>query len=275
VTRNGVLELEFCRDAQRTYIRRQFATYPFHVCRPHYLTDDPPGLATLYTQSLAGGIFEKDRLNMAMHCRSGSMVHCTSQASTIVHSMSDGDASHRVEIDIENDAFVEYMPDPVILFPCANFSSSIAISITPSGELILCDSILSHDPLGKNGAFHQLKSELVVSDEAGTLLACDRFLVSGTTFLSRSPGICGNYSAFGSVFFISRSSDKEAMIDVIRSQLDRLSGIYAGVSHMPNECGIVARILASNAYSMRSGINAVWSTIRCMRFGTAPQPRRK
>jgi urease accessory protein len=275
VTRNGVLELEFRSDAKRTYIHRQFASYPFHVCRPHYVTNDPPGLATLYTQSLAGGIFEGDRLNMAMHCGPGSMVHCTSQASTIIHSMSDGDASHRVEIDIENDAFVEYMPDPVILFPCANFSSSVAISITPSGELILCDSILSHDPLGKNGAFHQLKSELVVRDEADTLLACDRFLVSGSTFLSQSPGICGSYSAFASVFFISRSSHKEVLIDTIRSGLRRVSGIYGGVSHMPNECGIVTRILASNAHSMRSGINAVWSSVRCMRFGTAPQPRRK
>lgn len=275
MTRNGILELEFCRDAQRTYIHRQFASYPFHVCRPHYLTGDPPALATLYTQSLAGGIFENDRLNIAIHCGPGSMVHCTSQASTIVHSMSDGDASHRIEIGIENDAFVEYMPDPVILFPCANFSSSVAISITPFGELILCDSVLSHDPFGKNGAFHRLKSELVVSDETGALLACDRFMVPGTAFFSESPGISGSYSAFGSVFFISRSIHKEALIDAIRSALDRLSGIYGGVSHMPNECGIVTRILASNAHSMRSGISAVWSSLRCMRFGMAPQPRRK
>ncbi len=275
MTRNGVLELEFRRDAQRTYVHRQFASYPFHVCRPHYLTDDPPGLATLYTQSLAGGIFERDRLKVAMHCGPGSMVHCTSQASTIVHSMSEGDASHRVEIGIENDAFIEYMPDPVILFPGAHFSSSVAISITPSGELILGDSILSHDPLGKNGAFDQLRSELVIRDEAEALLACDRFMVSGAAFLSETPGIAGSHSAFGSVFFISRSSQKEVMIDGIRSALDGLSGIYGGVSLMPNQCGIVTRILAPNAHSMRSGINAVWSSIRCMRFGITPQPRRK
>src|SRR5262245_25986134 len=200
VIRNGALELEFRRDAQRTYIHRQFASYPFHVCRPHYLTDDPPGLATLYIQSLAGGIFERDRLNVAMRCGPGSMVHCTSQASTIVHSMPDGDAGHRVEIDIGNDAFVEYMPDPVILFPGAHLSSSVAISITPSGELVLCDSILSHDPLGKDGAFHQLRSELAVRDETGGLLACDRFRVSGAAYLSETPGIAGSYSAFGSVF---------------------------------------------------------------------------
>ena len=139
--------------------------------------------------------------------------------------MSDGHASHRVEIDIEGDAFVEYMPDPVILFPGAHFSSSVAISITPSGEFILSDSILSHDPLGKNGAFYRLRSELVVSDEGGALLACDRFIVSGADFLSESPGISGSYSAFGSVFFISRSSHKVLMIDAIRAALDNLSGI--------------------------------------------------
>ena len=145
---------------------------------------------------------EKDRLIMAMHCGPGSMVHCTSQASTIVHSMSDGAARHQVEIDIENDAFVEYMPDPLILFPGADFSSSVATSIAPSGEFILCDSILFHDPLGKNGVFNQLRSELVIRDEADVLLACDRFKVSGTSFFQSHlefPEIFGVCFCFSSV----------------------------------------------------------------------------
>jgi urease accessory protein len=275
VIRTGALELEFRRNAKCTYVHRQFAAYPFHVCRPHYVTGDPAGLATLYTQSLAGGIFEDDRLNIAMRCGPGSMVHCTSQASTIVHSMSGGYASHRVEINIESDAFVEYMPDPIILFPNAHFSSSVAISITPTCELILCDSILAHDPLGRNGAFSRFRSELVVSDERGGLLACDRFTVSGAEFLSASPGVTGSYSVLGSLFFISRSRQQQSMIDAVRAALDGMSGIYGGASEMPNQCGVLIRMLAPNMHSLRSGIIAVWSLIRCTIFGTAPQPRRK
>ena len=275
MSRTGALELEFRRDARCTYVHRQFATYPFHICRPHYVTGDPPGLATLYTQSLAGGIFENDALNVAMHCGPGSMVHCTSQASTIIHSMSDGGASHRVEIEIEDHAFVEYMPDPVILFPDAHFESSVAINIMPFGEAILCDSILAHDPLERNGAFSLYRSELVVSDEGGELLACDRFTVSGGDFLSELPGISGSYSVLGSMFVISRRRRHEIMIDAARAALDGTSGIYGGVSEMPNQCGVFVRLLARNTHSLRSGMIAVWSSIRRTIFGRAPPPRRK
>ena len=50
------LSLTFsCDGGGRTYLDRQFASYPFHVCRPHYFPHDAPGMATLYLQSSAGG----------------------------------------------------------------------------------------------------------------------------------------------------------------------------------------------------------------------------
>ncbi len=59
----GRLELAFARDPSgRTYLRRQFASYPYHVCRPLSFGGDPQGMATIYLQSSAGGIFRDDRL---------------------------------------------------------------------------------------------------------------------------------------------------------------------------------------------------------------------
>jgi urease accessory protein len=219
-------------------------------------------------QSLAGGIFENDSLNVTIHCRPGSMVHCTSQASTIVHSMSVGRASYRVDIDIENDAFAEFMPDPVILFPGAHFSSSIALRTWPSGELILCDSILAHDPFDSNGSFSQYKSELIVTDESSVLLACDRFTVSGSSFLSKSPGLSGSYSVLGSMYFISRRRDPVIMIRAVRAVLEPMFGIYGGVSEMPNKCGIFIRLLAPNAHARRTNraLHAQWQS----KFSCAP-----
>ena len=55
------LALTFSCDGDgRTYLDRQFASYPFHVCRPHYFPHDAPGMATLYVQSSAGGLYQED-----------------------------------------------------------------------------------------------------------------------------------------------------------------------------------------------------------------------
>ena len=189
--------------------------------------------------------------------------------------MSERRASYRVEIEIENDAFTEFMPDPVILFPGAHFSSSVAVRIWPSGELILCDSILAHDPFDSRGAFSQYRSELIVTDESGVLLACDRFTVSGRDFLSESPGLSGSYSVLGSMYFISRRREPVIMIHAARAALEPMYGIYGGVSEMPNKCGIFIRLLASNTHTVRSGITAVWSSMRRIMFDAEPQPRRK
>ena len=62
---SAISRLELAFEAApdgRTYIASQYADYPFHVCRPHYLDPELPGMASLYLQSCAGGLFENDNL---------------------------------------------------------------------------------------------------------------------------------------------------------------------------------------------------------------------
>ncbi|HZF35124.1 MAG TPA: urease accessory protein UreD, partial [Candidatus Angelobacter sp.] len=81
-------EITFARDpGGRTYVRRQHVSYPYHVCRALTFAGDPPGMATLYLQSCAGGIYRDDRLRERIVAEEGAAAHLTTQASTIVHSM--------------------------------------------------------------------------------------------------------------------------------------------------------------------------------------------
>ena len=91
-------------------------SYPYHVCRPHFLDRELPGLATLYLQSCSGGLFEDDKLACDVIAGTGSAIHLTSGASTIVHSSRrGGQAEHSTAIRAEQNAFAEYLPDPVHL----------------------------------------------------------------------------------------------------------------------------------------------------------------
>ena len=83
---SGRADITFGREpGGQTFVKRQFAAYPFHICRPHYFAGDPAGMVTLYLQSLSGGIYEHERLSLSVAAQPRTRVHLTSQASTIVH----------------------------------------------------------------------------------------------------------------------------------------------------------------------------------------------
>ena len=99
---SGKLELAFAADGNgRSYLQRQYASYPFHVCRALYQDRDHPGLATLYVQSCSGGIYEDDRLDLTLTTGQGAEAHVSTQAATVVHSMPSGSASQRMRIQCE------------------------------------------------------------------------------------------------------------------------------------------------------------------------------
>src|ERR1700694_5181563 len=99
---SGQLDLEFAADADaRTYLRRQYASYPFHVCRVQFQDNDTPGLATLYIQSCSGGVYEDDRLDVTLAVREHAEAHVSTQPATVVHSMPTRSAQHRGRITSE------------------------------------------------------------------------------------------------------------------------------------------------------------------------------
>ena len=58
--------LRFERDPSgRTFLARQFTTYPFFCAAPFHLDRAPRGMLTAILQSSAGGLYEGERLGVA------------------------------------------------------------------------------------------------------------------------------------------------------------------------------------------------------------------
>jgi urease accessory protein len=272
----GRAEIAFARDpGGATYLRRQFASYPFHLCRPHHFAGDPPGMATLYLQSLSGGIYEDERLSLAVVAEPGAQAHVTSQASTIVHSMEAGGADLAVTIEAREDALVEYMPDPLILFPGARLSSALTIRRHGTAAVICADSFLTHDPEGEGRPFGALESRVDVRELGGGLLARDRFALSGETFGARRPADACGYAAQATVMVLSPGDRVSPVLDALRGALAGLAETYAGASLLPNDCGVWARLLSADGAALRASVDAVWGAAREALTGARPRSRRK
>ncbi len=267
-------KVEFIEGRQKTFIGKQFSSYPFHLCRPLYLDARTPEIATIYLQSSAGGVFSGDDLSMQIYAGPSAKAHMTTQASTVVHRMRQGNAMLRVNIDLAEHSMLEYLPDPLILFPEANLMSRLELIIEPSATAILCDSFLMHDPDCLNRRFTTYQSETIVRSSSGELLCCDRFSVSGDDFGNGKPGIMGNARAMGTFFLIRPQSDFDQRNEVLRHSV-RSSEAYVGISTLPNKIGSWARIIAADMTSVRNAIRDMWIASREQITGFAPSKRKK
>ena len=268
-------ELEFARDANgATYVHRQRVGYPFHVGRSLKMPGDPPGMPTVYLQSCSGGIFEGDNLRLRIAAGEGAAAHVATAASTVVHSMVLQAASQQVELHAQAGSFLEYLPDPVILFPRAKLTSGVRVSVHPGATVILGESVLLHDPKGGDDRFDWLQSETVIEDAAGKLLARDRFRIEGVQLARGLAGITGSWKAQGSLFVVTSAKPPAELVAAMRAAVAS-AGVYAGATILPNQSGAWSRILASDAAALKTALFSVWAAVRQTLTGAAPMPRRK
>jgi urease accessory protein len=272
----GCLEIAFARDPSgRTYLRRQYASYPYHVCRPLGFAGDPAGMATIYLQSCAGGIFRDDRLREHIAAEEGAAAHVTTQASTIVHSMDRGSARQEVLIEAAADSFVEFLPDPFILFPQSRFASDLRIQAHDAATVVVADSFICHDPAGAGAMFDRFLGDLRVEDPQGRLLTLDRFRTVGAVVADRRPGITGAFAAQGGLFVIQRQGASSPLAAALRNATADIADVYAGASELPNGCGAWLRIMAADGVALRTAMTAAWQAVRQTLTGQTPAPRRK
>jgi urease accessory protein len=271
----GRLELGFAVGGDgTTRLHGQFASYPFHLCRPFRFADDPPEMATLYVQSCSGGIYEGDRLSLRIDASARAQLHVTTQAATIVRSMRSGGARQESILAAGAGSLVEYLPDPLILFPRSRLEMSLRISADRGARVLSGEAFLLHDPLGLGRPFAHLVSLLEIEERAsGRMLFRDRLSVQGADWTARIPGVTED--AAGTATLIILGPDAPSLLGRLRADLDAISDLWGGASLLPCGVGIVCRFLARDGRALRAGLDALWRATRLHWTGAEPRTRRK
>ena len=267
--------LRFARAPDgRSYIARQRVGYPFHITRPFYFDEAPAGALTLYLQSVSGGIYQGEDLRMTCSADAGSAAHVTTQAATIVHRMPATPARQTVALEAADGALLEYLPDPLIMFPGARLTSVLEIEASADATVIASESFAHHDPGGRDRRFDRFAAEMRIRDAGGRLLALERYAVAGDR-LAADAGRIARWPAQGSVVVAHRGPARDAILAALRGALAPTDEFYGGASALPNEAGVGVRLLAADGARLRRGLEAAWQSVRLALYGARPAPRRK
>lgn len=262
-----------CDGNGATFVARQYASYPYHLTRPFYLDEQWPQMATMYLTSISGGLVQADRIACHVEVDPGAAAHVTDSAAAKIHTMDEDKACLTVTLDVHDNAHLEYIAEPAILFPRSSLELRTSITLGKGASAIYAESYLTHAPESAKDCFDQFFSELSVRDTRGQLNALDRFHIKGGNSVLRTPGILNNAFAQGMVYILGPDTSKA--LDGIRSLLANLEGIYGGVSTLPNSCGLCTRVLATDGDSLRKAIAAIWTRARLLTKGISAVSRKK
>ena len=266
------LSLEFTKNEYgKTYLDKQYASYPFHICRTQYFENDPFGMANIYIQSASGGIYENESLVTNITANTSSYSHITTQASTIVHGMENGKADQAININAINNAYTEYISDPLILFPGSNLNSSINVYIDQTSTAIVVDSFLLHFLNTSDVFSYKLKSTSNIFTDNNELLAKDVYITNPQNFLKNNK----NYIGMGNIFLIDRSIKNKNILESLQAEMQINNNVYAGATLLPNDCGILFKFLAPDGDTLKKTILKTWISIRESLVGIKPNIRRK
>ncbi|MBU1304035.1 MAG: urease accessory protein UreD [Alphaproteobacteria bacterium] len=264
--------LQFRSFGGKTYLAHQHTPHPFHITRPFSISGDPEGMATLYLQSSAGGLYHDDDHHLAVEVEDGAFAHVTSQASTIIHNSHQSGSKIDVELRVAQNGWLEFCPEPAILFPGARLASTLTAHVHASSKLLFCDAQLCHDPNGRGAPFSQLDNTIRLKTGEGETFYVDRAFVSGENWLGATDGrqCAGTFLVYDSDNAGLISSELEACIARFHE-----SGIYAGQTHLADRSVVVVRLIATTGAHLTEAMRALWIAIRVALTGQFPMPRRK
>lgn len=232
-------------------------------------------MAAVYLQSCSGGLFAGDHLHLHVQAGPGAQVHVSTGAATVVHSMLEQPASQTVTLIAETGALLEYLPMATILFPQARLHSQVKVTLHPDARVMICDAFCLHTPQGDAGLPGFYRADLEVRCPAGTLLAGDRLALTGEGLQRHAPGVNGPFEALATFMLIGHDLPVDQLKQILRDVVCNVPDSYAGVSSLPNDCGVSIRIMTTNAVVLRSLLHLAWASIRLHFTGVAPRVRRK
>jgi urease accessory protein len=204
------------------------------------------------------------------------MTHVTSQGSSKVHKMNANYGSSEVKLKVHDGAVLEYLPGPVILYADSRYLQNTDIEVGDGSTVFYSETVVpGRLARGEEFQFELYQSDLTVRDCSGRLLFRDRVIINPKNTDLGKQGVMGGYRILGNFYMILIGIDYEQTAKKVRGIIKEFDDILGGVTHLPNNCGILFRVLGMDTEPVNKIIARVWDGLRQDVLGASAPNLRK
>lgn len=269
----GHIRLRAERVAGRTRLSELECRAPLQLLRCHYLDGAMPDMAYATMVSPSGGVLQGDRLHVAVCVNGGARLHLGTPSATRLYRMPEARAEQHVDLTVEGDGYLEYLPDPAIPFAGADFAGHSRARVAEAGTLILAEAVTAgRAARGEVLRFRRYESRVEISRPGGAILARDTTHLEPADGLA-APGRLGGHTATGTLYVVHAGFDAQHLRDAVAEA--EVPGTQTGASALPGGLGAWLKVLGPDGPSVSAVLTVAAAAAHRAILGTAPPISRR
>lgn len=271
----GMLDLVFELDSNGKSIMRHWdRRAPLIVQQELYFDEGMPEMPCVYILSAGGPNVDGDRYENRFTVRKDAYAFISTGAATKIAEMIYNFSGLNQTFTLEENAYLEYIPEATI--PCRNsrYITDTEITIHPSATLFYSEIYTGGRKYYKDGELF-VYDLLSVCTQAhrpeGTPLFREKMVASPKEKTVRDIGTMHHYDVFANVIVLTPPEDAAKIYARTQAFINRNSNLAVGISYLPNECGLIFKVLGEKTQPVKKIIREFGSIVR-MQIKGKPLP---
>lgn len=264
--KHGFLSLGFEIDPRGKCILRDLdRRAPLIVQQELYFDEEMPEMPCVYILSSGGPNVDGDRYQQDITVRKDAFAFVSTGAATKLAEMRYNYSGLVQHITLEEGAYLEFLPEPLI--PCRHtrFISDTRMRVAPSATVFYSEIFMGGRKYFQDGELFQYDILSVCSHGErldGKQLFREKFVARPSLTHPRALGIMGGYDVFANVIVMTPKADADAIYSATPAFIDRKRGLAVGVTHLPNDAGLLYKVLGPEPGPVKAIVREFCSTVR-------------
>lgn len=265
---NGTIQIELnTNDDSKTYVKSLSSKAPFLIQKAMYPDSKYPHFAHIYIMSSSGGILQGDEQKINVVMGKNSTARITTQSATKIYKMEHGYASQYIDIHSQEGSYLEFVPHQIIPFKSSRFYQEVNLEVEKDAILIYSE-IISAGRIASGEKFDfDLCFLRTTASRNGKTLFTDVMNLNHKN-KANFESIFGGKAIFSTIYIIGDSISVEMIVDKINSSVN--ASFLASCSTLPNNSGIIVRILADSVSEIVSLTENITDIFRSFAEGNSP-----
>lgn len=262
----GYLHLGFELDNRGKSILRELdRRHPLIVQQELYFDEAMPEMPCVYILSSGGPNVDGDRYQQDITIRKNAYAHITTGAATKLAEMRYNYSALVQTFTLEENAYLEYLPEPVI--PCRHtrFISDTRMVVHPTSTLFYAEIFKSGRRYYKEGERFAYDILSVCSHGErpdGTPLFREKFIIRPHQLPPQVAGVMDGCDVFANVLVLTPPSCADSIYAQTDAFIDVHQGLAAGITYLPHSAGLVYKVIGKENAPVKALVREFCSIVR-------------
>ncbi len=248
----GILDLELQADSSgKTVVTKQFSQVPLQIQRALYPENSLPKMAYFYVISPSGGILQGDRYRTDVVLKNKATAHMTTQSATRIYSMNSNSASQILNITVDENCYFEYIPDQIIPYKNSRYYQKVNLNVHNNSTLVYSEILTpGRVAMGESFEYDICYLRIHCKDQNKKTRFLENTKIEPKKQRLRNFGILGEYEIVGTVYILTRKDNVHEIENNLNEYIKNSDGVSVGTSILPDESGIIIRVLGNKTNSV-------------------------